>query len=134
MTKQPVLWVLVADGAQARVVVPDAVEGRFRTLVSLGHIPHTREGLHVHDEAHTTHVKGFAVDVGARLNEEARKGAFDQLVLVAPGHVLHDVREKLNKATAALVAGSAQHDYTKLNDHDLSPHLAQWWLAPAEAV
>lgn len=134
MAKQPTLWVLVADGARARVVVPEAVEGRFRTLLSLGTAAHAHEPPPLRDAGHAANTHGFAADVARRLNDEARKNAFEQLVLCAPGHLVHDVQQLLTKQAAACVVGTVVRDFTKLNDHDLSPHLATWWLAPAEAA
>ena len=38
--------------------------------------------------------------------------------------------EALSPQAARLVVGSMSKDYAALADHDLSPHLALWWLAP----
>ncbi len=53
---------------------------------------------------------------------------------MAPGHVLHAVRDALDKPAAARVVGTVSKDYTRLTNGDLSAALAKWWLAPAEEV
>jgi hypothetical protein len=55
-------------------------------------------------------------------------------VLAPPGHILHAVREALSKRTAALVVETLPKDLTKVPDHELTEHLADWWMGlPARA-
>ena len=127
---QPKIWILVTDGERARIVVPDAAEGRFRVLLPLGtaEFPHCppplRDGPH-----HLNRIR-FATEVAGRLNEEAENGAFDQLVLVAPGHTLAAVRDALSGTAAERVVGEVNRDCTKLPAEALSETLSKWWLAP----
>ena len=130
-TGQPKLWVLIADGGRARIVMPEAHHGRFHTVLELGgethpHFPPSERQDGQHKEEHT-----FAVGLAHRLNQEAAAGAYEKLVLVAPGHILHTVREGLNKQAAALLAGSLSKDLTKVPDHELKDHLAEWWMGSA---
>lgn len=134
-SKQPQVWVLIADGERARVVVPDEHEGRFRQLFAFATADHPhhyppdfRQDPHQLDKTLYGHA------IAHRLNEEADKAAYDQLVLVAPGHVLAAVRENLHKLAAARVVGTMPKDYTKTPDHELWDLLGQWWLAPPAAV
>jgi protein required for attachment to host cells len=137
---QPVVWVLVADGARARVVVPAAREGQFATRIAFDHASarlHADAGAGAADRryeaaesAHHTE-EGFAAAVAAHINAHALQHDFDQLVLVAPGRTLHRLRDAIGPQATAMVVGSVAHDYAGLADHELSPHLAQWWLAPA---
>jgi len=130
--KQPTLWVLVADGERARVVTPEAVEGRFVTVLPLGVSEHPHYPPDLRKDPHQIDKVQFATELAHRLNHEADDGSYEQLVLVAPGHILHAVREALSKTAAARLVGAVPKDFAKLNDHDLSAHLTQWWLAPAE--
>jgi len=130
MSKQPLLWVLVADGSRARVVIPDLVEGHFRTVLPLGTAEYPHEPPPLRDDP--DHGHSFAAEVGQRLSREARRGAFDHLVLVGPVGVVHDVREHLSPHAADCVVGTVTQDCSRLSDRDLSPHLARWWLAPTE--
>lgn len=134
--KQPTVWVLVADGDHARVVTPQAVEGRFATVLDFKtgdsgaakHSPGSRLDPHAHAE------QVFIADIAHQIDHHDQLRAFDQLVLVAPPHALHDLREALGKSAQAKVVGSLHKDLVKLNDHDLSPHLKEFWLAPAAAT
>ena len=148
---QPKVWVLVADGERARVVVPLEREGQFATRIAFdpvsarlprdaaaGEVERRYEaaepGHHAQKPARDPKAlgeEGFAASVAQHVNAHAQKHDFDQLVLVAPGRTLHHLREALSTQAARLVVGSVTKDYAGLADHDLSPHLAQWWLAPA---
>jgi len=132
--EHPRVWVLVADGERARVLAPETVAGRFVTVLPLGIAEHPHYPPALRQEQHHTDKRQFGAEVARSLNYEADRNTFDRLVLVAPGHVLHAVREALDKTAAARVVGTLSKDLTKLNDHDLSSHLAEWWLAPAEAA
>ena len=68
----------------------------------------------------------FAHFIGEKLNAENIAGAFNELILVAPAHVLAEMREKLDKPTEAKVTGTLAKDLTKVPDHELYPHLRQW--------
>ncbi|WP_284947838.1 host attachment protein [Acidisoma cladoniae] len=46
------------------------------------------------------------------------------IVLAAPAHVLQDIREGLDKATAAKLTKSLSKDFTNLSDHDISAHFS----------
>jgi protein required for attachment to host cells len=132
--RQPKLWVLVADGERARVVVPDTEEGTFVTLLPLGVAEHPHYPPELRQDPHHLDKLQFGAEVARRLNEEAERGSFDQLVLVAPGHVAHAVQAGLSKVAAPRVVGTVPKDYTKLPDAELSLALAKWWLAPADEV
>jgi protein required for attachment to host cells len=129
-SQQPTVWVLVADGERARVLAPEATERRFATVLSLGvaEHPHYAPGLQV--EAHHVDKLHYGIEVARSLNYAAEHDRYDQLVLVAPGHILHAVREALSKLAAARVVGTMSKDLTKLNDHEISAHIAEWWIAP----
>ena len=128
MAKSPTLWVLFADGARARVLIPDATAGRFRTTLPLGRAEHPHAPPSARDADDS---RSFTAELGARLNQEALRGAFDRLVLVGPGHLLHDLQMRLNKRAGGCVIGTVMSDDNGLNDAELSLHLARWWLAPA---
>ena len=72
----------------------------------------------------------FVVEVAEQINQHAHGHVFDQLVLIAPAHALHDLRAALSKTATAKVVGSETHDLVKIPDHALPSHLAKWWLAP----
>jgi protein required for attachment to host cells len=133
-TGQPTLWVLIADGERARIVTPEAHHGRFRTVLDLGSAEHPHYPPSLRQDPHHLDKQQFAVGLAAHLNAEAERATYETLVLAAPGHIVHAVREALSKRAAALVVGTLSKDLTKVPDHDLTHHLADWWMgssAPA---
>jgi protein required for attachment to host cells len=69
-----------------------------------------------HDQA-----KGrFAKQVAAKLNEAIRTGKADDIALAAPAHVLHDIREALDKAATAKLGKTVSKDFTNTPDNDLA--------------
>jgi protein required for attachment to host cells len=131
---EPRLWVLVADGERARVMKPDSVEGHFHTVLRLG----TVEGCHcpppLRNQTPGSARDAFVADVAHRLDAEAETESFDQLILVAPGIVLHDVKAMLGPQAQARLVGELARDCAGLDDDNLSRHLSRWWLAPAVAA
>lgn len=128
--KQPKVWILVADGERARVMTPDAVEGRFVTVQPLGAAEHPHYPPDLRQEPHQLDKAHYATRLAQHLSHAADQSRYDQLVLVAPGHVLHAVREALTKPAAARVVGTVPKDYTKLPDAEVYDLLATWWLPP----
>ena len=149
--KRPRVWVVLADGEHARVVSPVAAKGQFATVLALdsanahkrssdigtdrpGRVfesaSTTRHAVTPRSDPHVLAKRQFAVEVGHLINEHDQLHAFDRLVLVAPGHALHDLREALAKPAAAKLVGSLTKDLLKVADHDLTSHLAEWWVAP----
>lgn len=143
------LWILVADGEHARILVPLATEGHFTTKIAFdsgsAHLRAAdpasvvaagpakgsgRHGAAPSGSPHEQAKQSFLVDVGRRINALAQRDAFERLVLVAPARALHELRAALNHQACERVSDSESKDLVKLNDHDLSPHLAQWWVPP----
>ncbi len=127
-TGQPTLWVLLADGERARIVAPEAHHGRFRTVLDLGTAEHPHYPPNLRQEPHHLDERQFAVRLAAHLNEAEQQGTFERLVLAAPGHILHAVRAALSKPAEARLVGTLPKDLTKVPDHDLTDHLAEWWM------
>ena len=145
-TKLKTTWVLVADGAKARLlerVGPNAPlipawakcfsESDARTPTrDLGA---DRPGR-VHESAnaarhameprvdwHRYAKAQFARSVAGALEEAALKKKFDELILVAPPQALGDLRSALGQHAKALVAGEVAKDLTNLPEHELPAHL-----------
>ena len=148
------VWVVVADGEHARVVAPTAPHGQFATVLSFdsatahtlsrdlgterpGRVNErsgpTRHAIEPRQDPHKAAKHDFILEVARQVDSHADASDFDQLVLVAPGHALHDLRAALSKNSSARVVGSLVKDLTKTPDHALASHLAEWWLLPAAA-
>jgi protein required for attachment to host cells len=146
------IWILIADGAHARVVVP-APRRQFRTINSfdsaMAHLPaegapagHPGRGTEGGPAArHAIEPRGdprraakreFLHYVAAQMNAAAASGQFDHLVLVAPVAALGMLREALEAPTASRVSGALAKDIVKVAESELSEHLLAFWRPPAE--
>lgn len=141
----PTTWILVADGARARIWTSERphhlkaalsydfaspVRNRTRdagsdrpgrTFDSAGQGHHAMEpptDWKDHEK------REFARSLAGRLREGAMAGSFDRLVVVAPPQFLGLLRAQFDKETARLVEAEIGKDLTHLSeDHDLLPHL-----------
>ncbi len=125
-------WYVVADGGKARILTGDS--STLRTLQQFdasGHgdtdddasagssqLKAPKSDPHDQSKAH------FAKQIAARLNEAVRTGGVGEIMLAAPAHVLHDIREALDKAASAKLGKSLSKDLTNTPDHDLASHFA----------
>jgi protein required for attachment to host cells len=147
MTKKTLrTWILVADAGRARVLewsgadaplrpadrgelVADAVHGHARDLKSdrpgrtQAGAGGARSSMEPHQDPHIVEKHRFAKRVAAMLEEAARGGAFERLVLVAPPKMLKDLRADLPAATARLIAGELAKDLVKTPLAELAGHV-----------
>lgn len=132
-SKNPKVWIVAADVAHAIVLQPETAVGRFVT-VSETDAPGYTHAHGKHDASHHLAVADkveFAKDLASTLDAAAARGAYDQLVLVAPAQTLHSLREALGTQAAKRVVGSESKDIVKLPLIERDAHLKRWWLAPA---
>jgi protein required for attachment to host cells len=140
------LLIVIADGEHARFVRPDGDKAlhsdaafdsiwahkRSEELGSdhPGASFHTGSPAHhsvaPRHDPHALAKQRFAELVGDQLNAAADRGEFDELVIVAPPHVLADVRKELGSAAAGRIVGTLGKDLVNIPDHELWPHVAQW--------
>jgi protein required for attachment to host cells len=141
------LWIAIADGAHARIVVPGERGGTFRTETSFDsaaeHLKSadigtdrpgrafessgaTRHAIEPRHDPHEMEKSRFILMVAERLNQESAEGSFDHLVLAAPPHLIHELREALDTPTRAKLVGTLNKDLTKTPDDDLPAHLTEW--------
>jgi len=142
--KKAKLWYAIADGGRARFVERDE-NGAFHTVANfestdlhsstkdLGTDRPTRvqdsagSGRHAVEprrDLKEAAKQDFVKLVAETLAIEHGRGAFDQLMLVAPPGVLTELKQKLARPIADLVVRDLQKDLTKVPDHDLTEHLA----------
>ncbi len=139
-------WIVVADGAQARILENNGPGKGLTPLpaeeMHSSHRPsrdidadrpgrtHDRMGPGRHameppSDAHRDEKRRFADELAERLNAAALEQSYDRLILVAPAKTLGDLRQALNKAAAAKVSGELSKDLTPIPDHELPGHLAK---------
>ena len=144
MMKKRNLWIVVADGAQARIYVNEGV-GKGLVPVPNGEFasPNLKGREIVSDRPGRSFDRGgqgrhamesevdpkrheelsFARDVAAAVDARAKRNEFDRLVLVAPPRMLGDLRSVLSKTTLELVEAEIDKDLTKAKPQDLVKHL-----------
>lgn len=142
--KKAKVWYAIADGGRARFIERDE-NGAYRTVVSFdsadlhhkardltsdapGRVMESatpgRSAVEPRQDPKRAAKEDFVKLVADELAAEHERGAFDQLMLVAPPRVLTELKQKLAKPIADLVVKDLQKDLTKVPDHDLTEHLA----------
>lgn len=144
--KPKTTWVLVADGAKARILERLGIAGPLapatdRCLADVEARQPTRDiGAdrpgRVHESADTARhamaprvdwhrfaKEQFAKTVAGALEDAALEKKYEALVLVAPPQALGDLRGALGPHAKALVAGEIGKDLTNLPDHELPAYL-----------
>lgn len=142
----PVTWVLVADGARARILEHTRIGGGLVALAAMDHEKahgHARDlgsdrpgrvfdsaGAGRHAVApHTDYLRyekdKFAHEVAALLEQAGTAQRFDRLVLVAPPRTLGDLRAAMGPHAKAAVIGEVRKDLTHTQDRELPEHLGE---------
>jgi len=133
-------WILVADGARARLLINEGPGKGIQPLEALEN-PHmhdrtadlgTERPGRVHESAnpqrhameprvdwHTWEKHLFAKSLADSLNAAAVAGRFDRLVLVAPPQSLGELRAALNKQARERIHAEINKDLTQMTDRDL---------------
>lgn len=137
-------WILIADGAHARILENDgpgkgvrAVKGGEyqtalqpdrevfadrpgRTHDSAGH---GRHGMEPTASPHRTAKADFARSLAEALDGKLARGAFDRLIIAAPPQALGDLRRHLSGALKTCLTAEIPKDLTKVPDNALASHL-----------
>jgi protein required for attachment to host cells len=141
-----ITWILIADGAKARVLEQEGPEAPLvpasgkcfsesEARMPTREIGADRPGR-VHESADTTrHAMAprvdwhryakelFAKSVAEALEQAALEKKYEALILAAPAQTLGDLRAHLGKHAGALVAAEISKDLTNLPDHEIAAHL-----------
>nr|WP_292242816.1 host attachment protein [Mesorhizobium sp.] len=145
-------WVLIADGARARILrdalstgkTPDKQEDlvfhteprQLREIMadkpgrSFASTGARRSAMEYHSDPVREEDRAFAAKLAHTLHGHHVAGDFDQLVVAAPPQMLGDLRlafpESLRKVTAAEIA----KDLTKLPEHELRDVIRKLEIKP----
>jgi protein required for attachment to host cells len=140
------LCFVIADGGHARFVRP-ASDNALHTFEAVDAVT-----LHKHDRDLVSDRPGRSFESGAtarhaytprtdphemakdeftrvvarKVNEDSAANVFNELVVVAPSHVLSELTDALDAPTRARVLGTLAKDLVKTPDHELWPHLKEW--------
>jgi protein required for attachment to host cells len=149
-TKGDKLWIVIADGEHARVVMPAAAKQFVTALALDSATAHkrsadlasdrpgraqesastTRHAIQPRHDPHALAEQVFVREVARQLDEHAAAGEFDRLVLVAPDRALNDLRAAIGGKARVRIEGTLAKDLVNVPDHGLYPHLETWWEAP----
>lgn len=137
-------WILIADGAHARVLEQDRESHRFKPAFEqefFGQAAPSREiasdrpgrsfdsageGRHAmepHTDPHRHAKYAFAGDLAKHLQKAAARHRFDRLVLIAAPRTLGDLRDLLPDQVKKRVVGEIDKDLTNVPTRDLGDHL-----------
>jgi protein required for attachment to host cells len=143
--KPTITWILIADGARARLysnsgpgkgieAVPGGViegdhrpdhelvrDGLGRTFESVGE---TRHAIQPRTDPHRELKRDFSKELAAMLDQRLAAKAFDRLVLVAPPSALGDLRAALPAHMKPHIYAELNKDLTKTPAAELPQHLA----------
>jgi len=137
-------WILVADGARARIVQNDGpgkgLSAALNHEFAASHAPSRDYGSDKPGRGQgggggATHAKSakadwhtfekhlFATEMAKELENAHAKNAFDSLVLVAPPKTLGDLRKAINGKVKDAVTAEIGKDLTHLTINELGDHL-----------
>lgn len=145
-------WILIADGALARILEnsgPEhsliAVDGmefsadhsathdlvsdrQGRSFSSHGY---GRSAIEAHSDPHRELKTHFAHHLANVLAHELQQGRYQRLILVAAPVTLGDLRTAISSHVHATVIGEIAHDLTKIPNHEIPEHLKHLLFAPS---
>jgi protein required for attachment to host cells len=144
-TMKPIrTWVLIADGARARILENDgpghglkAVEGMvFSGDHAATHdLVSDREGrsqsshgsgrsaIEARSDPHRELKAKFAQHLADILDREADAKSFHRLIIVAPPATLGDLRSLISEKVRSKITGEAAQDLTKLPNSEVGTHI-----------
>eukprot|EP01037_Dinobryon_pediforme_P015310 gene15311-15454_t len=137
-------WVLVADGARARILENNGPDHSLRGVEGLvfdaNHdathdIVSDRQGrsfsshgdgcsaIEPRTDPHRELKAKFARHLASVLSQELANGAYSRLIIVAAPVTLGDLRSEISDQVKATLVGEIAHDLTKTPDHEVAKHL-----------
>ena len=133
-------WILIADGARARIVLNEGVGKGIKAIDKMIFQQESQEvrdimadkpgrtfdsaGQGRHAMAYSSDPKrenerNFAKFLADILNKESNKGSFDRLVITAAPKTLGDIRDALSGTTQQKGHSEIAKDFTQLPNDDL---------------
>jgi protein required for attachment to host cells len=146
MAKASTTWVLVADGAKARVFSFDQGKRELDLVHEMGSEearqkpseilsdnegrrfdtgPNQRSTVGAATDPQRYAKEVFSRDVASYLDKAATQHSYERLVLVAAPQMLGDLRSELSKPAASKVDGELAKDLTNLDQRELIAHLEE---------
>lgn len=143
--KPIVTWIVVADGAQAKIFAHDGPGRGLQPLPDLNreqdHLqareimadkpgrsfssagPGARSSIEYHTDPVEVRERRFVEDLADRLEASRAEGAFQRLVIAAAPNALGDLRPALSEAVRKTVVAELAKDLTNVPSPKLAEHL-----------
>lgn len=142
MFKQKKTWVLVADGARARIFMKkskslnnvmgqdfvgenlkDSEAGTDKPGRGYESANPARHAYQPRTDWHQYHKELFAKELCDILEKANEALEFDELIIISPPKTLGDIRSHLNKHILCKITAELPKDITKFTEHDLVNYL-----------
>ena len=145
--KNKVTWILIADGARARMLVNKGYNTGLELALDEDFISDNRpsgelssdrpgrtfdrggQGRHAMEpptDPHRHEQQVFAQSLAHLLEEHRLKKSYEQLIIVAPPKALGDLRAEFSKAVSDMIINELNKDLTKIAIHDLPSHFTDF--------
>jgi len=146
MSRPSRTWIVIADAARAKIMV-QAKAGEALTALEGGEfqnpalLHHSRDfksdrpsrsmesaavARHAIEPRHDPRrlaARDFAKELSAFVERSAIEKSYDRLVIVAPPHMLSDLRHALGRHADGMLIAGINKDLTKIPLHELPRHL-----------
>jgi protein required for attachment to host cells len=143
-------WIVIADGANARVLESVGRGGTFKPVVGLSfdsHAPASRDivserpgrtynstgrlrhAIEPRVDAHERHEAEFLKSVADRLDAALRQKTYDDLILIAPPRALGILRKQLSSQARRRLRGELDSDLIKRTDAEIVKLVTEKFLA-----
>lgn len=86
-------------------------------------VGHQRHATTPRQDPHLTLETSFAIQIAARLDNALKSEAYDRLVLVAPAHMLGDLRKAITPDVRKVILAEVAKDLTKVPNNEVANHL-----------
>jgi len=143
MLKKETCWIIIADGARARILANHGPGSGLRNAMKTDFVSDNRKdrdivsdrpgrstggtgGRHAMEpktNSHQFEKHLFAKEMAKRINSAHQRGDFDSLILVAPPQTLGDFRNALDKPVLNKVRAELDKDLTKVAIHELPKYM-----------
>ncbi len=140
--KQKKTWVLIADGARARIFIKshhkldhlmghdfvaenlrDSEIGTSKPGRGYESSNPSRHAYQPRTDWHQYNKQLFAKELCDILDKATENADFDELIIISPPKTLGDIRGYLSKQTLSKVTAEVTKDITKLTEHELVNYL-----------
>ena len=142
MVKNNTCWIVVADGARARILANDGPGLGLRDTTNVDFVSDNRKNRDIVSDRPGRSVGGssgrhamepkvnghryekhlFAKEIAKHINTACHQGVFDSLILVAPPQTLGELRSALDRPALSKVRAELDKDLTKVSIRDLPEH------------